>query len=111
MTSVNKANFVDYSEFEKIIAENQLVVADYTATWCGPCRVVAPLIDQLATNYAESAVVVKIDIDQNPDAAKKYGIKSIPAVLVFRDGKVIENFFGTQTYETYSNVLEAQLRL
>ncbi|MEM8676233.1 MAG: thioredoxin [Cyanobacteria bacterium P01_G01_bin.67] len=111
MTSVPKANFVDHNEFEKLIAENQLVVADYTATWCGPCRVVAPLIDQLATNYAESATVVKIDIDQNPDAAKKYGIRSIPAVLVFRDGKVVENFFGIQSYETFSNVLEKQVKL
>ena len=111
MTSVTKANFVDYSEFEKLITENQLVVADYTATWCGPCRVVAPLIDKLATDYGESVTVVKIDIDQNPDAAKKHGIRSIPAVLVFREGKVIEQFFGTQSYETYSNVLETQLRL
>ncbi|MEL6440541.1 MAG: thioredoxin [Cyanobacteria bacterium J06621_8] len=111
MTSNNKANFVNHSELEKLIAENQLVVADYTATWCGPCKVVAPLIDQLATDYAESTTVVKVDIDENPAAAKQYGIKSIPAVLVFRDGKVIENFFGTQTYETYSNVLEKQLRI
>ncbi|MEM7758703.1 MAG: thioredoxin [Cyanobacteria bacterium P01_A01_bin.40] len=111
MTSVTKANFVDHNEFEKLIVENQLVVADYTATWCGPCRVVAPLIDQLATDYAESATVVKIDIDQNPDAAKKYGIRSIPAVLVFRDGKVVENFFGIQSYETFSNVVEKQVKL
>lgn len=111
MTSIAKANFVDHSEFEKLITENKLVVADYTATWCGPCRVVAPLIDQLAQEYAQSVTVVKIDIDKNPDAAKKYGIRSIPAVLVFRDGEVVENFFGSQSYETYSNTLEAQLRL
>ena len=111
MTSTTKANFVDHSEFEQLIAENQLVVADYTATWCGPCRVVAPLIDKLATEYAQSTTVVKIDIDQNPEAAKEYGIRSIPAVLVFREGKVVEKFFGTQSYEAYSNVLETQLRL
>jgi len=111
MTSVAKANFVDNSEFEQLIAETKIVVADYTATWCGPCRVVAPLIDQLATEYAESITVVKIDIDKDPDAAKKHGIRSIPAVLVFRDGEVVENIFGSQPYETYSNLVEKQLKL
>lgn len=111
MTSVSKANFVNHGEFEKLIAENKLVLADYTATWCGPCRVVAPLIDKLATEYAQSVTVVKIDIDENPDAAKKHGIRSIPAVLVFRDGEVVENIFGSQPYETYSNILETQIRI
>ncbi|MEL6928374.1 MAG: thioredoxin [Cyanobacteria bacterium J06600_6] len=111
MTSITKANFVDHSEFEQLIKDNKLVVADYTATWCGPCKVIAPLIDKLATEYSDRATVVKIDIDKNQDAAKKYGIRSIPAVLVFRDGEVVENTFGSQPYETYSNILETQLRI
>lgn len=111
MTSETKAKFVDNSEFQKLVADNKLVVADYTATWCGPCRMVAPLVDRLATEYGDRATVVKIDIDQNPEAAKKYGIRSIPAVLVFRDGEVVENLFGKQSYEVYSNILETQLRL
>ncbi|MEO1693271.1 MAG: thioredoxin [Cyanobacteria bacterium J06631_6] len=111
MTSITKASFVDHNEFEQLIKDNKLVVADYTATWCGPCKVVAPLIDKLAEEYSDRVTVVKIDIDQNKDAAKKYGIRSIPAVLVFRDGEVVENTFGSQPYETYSNILETQLRL
>ena len=111
MTSVTKANFVNHSEFEQLIEDNKLVVADYTATWCGPCKVVSPLIDKLAAEYSDRVTVVKIDIDENKEAAKKYGIRSIPAVLVFREGKVVENTFGSQPYEAYSNILEAQLRL
>ncbi len=111
MTSVTKANFVDSEQFNQLIADNQLVVVDYTATWCGPCRVVAPTIDRLATEYSDRAIVVKVDIDKDPEAAKKYSIRSIPAVLVFRDGEVVEKLFGTQPYETYSNILETQLRL
>jgi len=111
MTSIAKANYVDSNEFEQLIKDNKLVVADYTATWCGPCKVIAPLIDKLANEYSDRVTVVKIDIDQNQDAAKKYGIRSIPAVLVFRDGEVVENTFGSQPYETYSNILETQLRL
>lgn len=111
MTSVTKANFVEQSEFETLIKENKLVMVDYTATWCGPCKVIAPLIDRLAVEYSDRVTVVKIDIDRSPDAAKKYGIRSIPAVLVFRDGEVVENTFGSQPYETYSNILETQLKL
>ena len=111
MTSITKADFVNKAEFEQLLTEQKLVVADYTATWCGPCRVVAPLIDKLATEYSDRVSVVKIDIDENKDTAKKYGIRSIPAVLVFRDGEVVGSQFGSQPYETYSNILETQLKL
>ncbi|BAZ46885.1 thioredoxin [Chondrocystis sp. NIES-4102] len=111
MSSVIKANFVDSEELNQLITEQKLVVVDYTATWCGPCKIVAPLIDQLASEYGDRATVVKVDIDANKDSAKKYGIRSIPAILVFRDGEVVENLFGAQPYETYSNILETQLRL
>ncbi len=111
MTTVTKANFANEGEFNQLLSNEKLVVADYTATWCGPCRVVAPLIDQLASEYSDRATVIKIDIDENKDIAKKYGIRSIPAVLVFRDGEVVESLFGSKPYETYSNILETQLRL
>ncbi len=111
MTAVTKANFANEGEFNQLLSNEKLVVADYTATWCGPCRVVAPLIDQLASEYSDRATVIKIDIDENKDIAKKYGIRSIPAVLVFRDGEVVESLFGSKPYETYSNILETQLRL
>jgi len=111
MTSDTKASSVNTEELKQLITDNQLVVVDYTATWCGPCKMVAPLIDRLATEYSDRASVVKVDIDQNPESAKEYGIKSIPAVLVFRDGELVENLFGKQPYETYSNILETQIRL
>jgi len=109
MTSITKANFVNENEFDQLLKEQKLVVADYTATWCGPCRVVAPLVDKLATEYSEQVTVVKIDIDENKDNAKKYGIRSIPAVLVFRDGELVESLFGSKPYETYSEIVETQL--
>lgn len=111
MTAATKANFANEGEFNQLLSNEKLVVADYTATWCGPCRVVAPLIDQLASEYSDRATVIKIDIDENKDMAKKYGIRSIPAVLVFRDGEVVESLFGSKPYETYSDILETQLKL
>lgn len=110
MTSITKADFVSETEFDQLLVDQKLVVADYTATWCGPCRVVAPLIDKLATEYSEKVSVVKIDIDENKDNAKKYGIRSIPAVLVFRDGELVESLFGSKSYETYSEIVETQLK-
>jgi thioredoxin 1 len=111
MTSEAKANYVNESEFNQLLGEQKLVVADYTASWCGPCKMVAPLMDKLATNYGDRATVVKIDIDENKDNAKKYGIRSIPAVLIFRDGELVESLFGSKPYETYSESIETQLKL
>lgn len=105
------AQYVQESEFDQLLANEKLVVADYTATWCGPCRLISPLIDRLATEYAERATVVKIDIDKNKDNAKKYGIRSIPAVLMFKDGELVENLVGKLPYETFSNALETHLKL
>jgi thioredoxin 1 len=111
MTSQSTANYVNDSEFNQLLKEQKLVVADYTASWCGPCKIVAPLMDKLATEYGDRVAVVKIDIDENKDNAKKYGIRSIPAVLVFRDGELVESLFGSKPYETYSDSLETQLKL
>ena len=105
------AQYVQSDEFSQLLASEKLVVADYTASWCGPCRLVSPLIDRLATEYQGRATVVKIDIDQNKDNAKQYGIRSIPAVLMFKDGELVENFAGKQPYETFSNALETHLKL
>lgn len=105
------AQYVQSSEFDKLLANEKLVVADYTASWCGPCRLISPLMDRLATEYVDRATVVKIDIDKNKDNAKKYGIRSIPAVLMFKDGELVENLVGKLPYETFSNALETHLKL
>ncbi len=110
MTSVTKANFVDSEKLEQLITEEKLVLVDYTATWCGPCKVIAPLIDRLATEYSDRVTIVKVDLDQNQESAKKYGIRSIPAVLVFKDVEIVENVFGSQPYETYNDILETQIK-
>jgi thioredoxin 1 len=105
------AQYVQSDELDRLLAKEKLVVVDYTATWCGPCRLISPLIDRLATEYDGRATVVKIDIDQNKDNAKKYGIRSIPAVLMFKDGELVENLVGKLPYETFSNTLATHLRL
>lgn len=106
-----KAEYVQESDFEQLIQDNNLVVVDYTATWCGPCRLLSPSIDRLAEEYEGKATVVKIDIDQNPNNAKEYEIRSIPTVLLFKNGELVERFVGNAPYETFSNVLEKHIQL
>lgn len=104
-----KAEYVQQEQFEELINQKKPVVVDYTATWCGPCRLVAPLIDQLAADYQGRAEVVKIDLDQNKGNAKQYSIKSIPAVLIFKNGQEVDRIVGRATYEEFSNALDKQL--
>lgn len=106
---MTKANFIEANEFSQLLNGEKPLVVDYTATWCGPCRLVAPLIDRLAEEYADKANVVKIDIDQNRDNAKQYGIRSIPAVLIFKGGEVVETLIGKAAYETFSEALVKHL--
>ena len=111
MSTTIKAAYVQQEQFEKLINQEKLVVVDYTATWCGPCRLIAPIIDQLAEDYQGKAEVVKVDLDQNKGNAKQYNIRSIPTVLIFKNGQEVERIVGRATYEQFSNALEKQLRL
>ena len=111
MSTTIKAAYVQQDQFEELINQEKPVVVDYTATWCGPCRLVAPLIDQLAGDYQGKAEVVKVDLDQNKGNAKQYKISSIPTVLIFKNGQEVERIVGRATYEQFSNALEKQLRL
>ncbi len=106
---MTKATFIQNNQFEELLAESLPVVVDYTATWCGPCRLISPLIDQLAEEYEGRAKVFKLDLDQNKDNAKKYDIRSIPAVLIFKNGEVVETLVGKAPYETFKEALERHL--
>ena len=106
---MTKANFIQADEFDQLLKDEKPLVVDYTATWCGPCRLIAPLIDRLAEEYGDRANVVKIDIDRNRDNAKQFGIRSIPAVLIFKGSEVVETLVGKAAYETFSQALEKHL--
>ncbi len=99
----------DQAEFETLRTSTSFLVVDCTATWCGPCKVIAPFIDQLAENYGDRAKIMKLDIDSHKPLAKQFGLKSIPAVLFFKDGEVVETMVGVKTYEDYSASVEKHL--
>ncbi|MGF1672220.1 MAG: thioredoxin [Rivularia sp. (in: cyanobacteria)] len=106
MTTVTQ---VKETEFETLLKSENILVVDFTATWCGPCRVVAPLIEQLAQEYPEDIKVVKIDVDQDKPLAKKYEVRSIPAVLIFKNGELVENLVGAKPYEDFRDAVKKNL--
>lgn len=97
------------AEFDALLSAESLFVVDCTATWCGPCKLIAPLIDQLADEYADRVKVLKLDMDSNKEVAKRYGIRSIPAVMFFTKGEVAETLIGAKKYEEYSATLDKYL--
>ena len=100
---------VPESDFETLLKSENLLVVDFTATWCGPCRLVAPLMELLSVEYKESIIVVKIDVDKDKPLAKKYEVRTIPAVLYFKNGELVETIKGVSPYEEFSNAVKAHI--
>jgi len=89
LMAVTDANFA-----AEIEGASGLAVVDFWAEWCGPCRMVGPIVEQLATEYSGKAKVTKLDVDTNQKTAMKYGVRSIPTILFFKDGKVVDVVIG-----------------
>jgi thioredoxin 1 len=101
--------YIQGDALDELVAQGGLIVVDFTATWCGPCRKIAPFIEQLAETYHDRAQVLKLDIDQNKPTAKKFEIKSIPAVLFFKGGEVVDRVVGFAAHERFVEILEQHL--
>jgi thioredoxin 1 len=85
------------TEFEQIIAGDKPVVLDFYADWCGPCRSLLPVLEAVGNDYAEDIVVAKINVDENPELAAKFSVRSIPAVLFMKSATVVDRFTGVQS--------------
>ena len=106
---MGKAIEITDSNFNDLISKNKTVLVDFWAEWCGPCRMIGPIIEELAGEYDGKAIVGKLDIDTNQESSVKYGVRSIPTILLFKDGELVDRQVGAVPKETLSKAIDALL--
>jgi len=94
---------------EVVLKSDKPVMVDFWAQWCGPCKMVGPIIDQISDEYQEKAIVGKVDVDANQQFAAKYGVRNIPTVLVFKNGEVINRQVGAAPKKVYTDIIDVAL--
>lgn len=108
--NINMALELNDSIFEeKVLKSDKPVLVDFWAEWCGPCRMVGPIIDELSKDFEGKAVIGKIDVDANQEFAAKFGVRNIPTVLLFKDGELVSRQVGVAPKKTYEDAINAAL--
>jgi len=106
---MGKALEISDSNFNEIVTKNSVVLIDFWAEWCGPCRMIAPMIEKLANEYNGKALVGKLDVDNNQESSIKFGVRSIPTLLVFKNGELVDRHVGAVSKDTLSKSLDSNL--
>ena len=107
---MGKALEITSANFQEVVLNaDKPVLVDFWAEWCGPCRMVGPVVEEIANEFADNAVVGKLNVDEHQDIAVKYGIRSIPALLYFKNGEVADSVVGNVPKHQLASKLEAQI--
>ena len=108
---MHPVEFTDANFQQEVINSDIPVLIDFWAVWCGPCKMIAPFIEEIAKEYEGKVKVGKLDVDNNPNVSMQYGIRSIPTLLIFRDGKVADQIMGAVPKNMITAKLDAQLQV
>lgn len=107
---MGKALAITDANFEsEVLKSDKPVLVDFWAEWCGPCRMIAPIVEELAGEYEGKAKITKVDVDSNPQTSMKFGIRSIPTLLIFKDGQIVDQIVGAVPKTHLKKQLDAQL--
>ena len=103
------ARLINSSEFSGLLQEDKLLVVDFFATWCGPCKKLSPTLDEVSEELGEQVNIVKVDVDESEDLAMDYGIRSVPTVLFFKNGQQVDKFVGALPKSEIVATIQEQL--
>ncbi len=109
MATENVQTFTDSNFEERVVNAGGPVLVDFWAEWCGPCKRLAPTVDSLATDFAGKVTIGKLNVDENPNTAFKFQIRSIPALLLFKGGQVVESVIGLAPKDELKKVIEKHI--
>jgi len=99
--------YPDVAEFDALIAGSVPVLVDFWADWCMPCRMLTPVIEQLGDKYDGRAIVAKVNVDEHQEIAARFGVQSIPTVIVFKNGEIVDTIVGLRTADVYERAIDA----
>jgi thioredoxin 1 len=108
-TPMGKAIVINDANFDEIINSDKPVLVDFWAEWCGPCKMIGPVVEELAGDYEGKAVVGKLNVDENPSVTARFGVRSIPTLLVFKGGQIVDKQIGAVPKSVLAQKLQAQV--
>lgn len=106
---MSKAIEITDGNFKEVLSTDQPVLVDFWAEWCGPCKMIGPVVEELAGEYEGKAVIGKVDVDANPNLSVEFGVRSIPTLLVFKNGEVVDKQVGAVPKGVLAGKIDAQL--
>jgi thioredoxin 1 len=106
---MGKVIIINDANFDEIINSDKPVLVDFWAEWCGPCKMIGPVVEELAGDYEGKAVVGKLNVDENPSVTARFGVRSIPTLLVFKGGQIVDKQIGAVPKSVLAQKLQAQV--